>query len=301
MKNKKPTVTIALTALNEEKNIKTLLESILMQKENGFSIQKILVISDGSTDKTVEIVKSIKSKKIILKSHKDRQGKPSRLNHIYQTLSTDILVQTDADVVFANPYVVSRLVTPFIKNEKIGLVCGRSIPMEARSFTEKAVNCTYEVYDKLKNVNNALTVNGCSMAIKKELAKSIHLPENLIGEDVYAYFHCLMSGYKYKYAKNAEVYYRLPTSISDQIKQNTRFLATPNKMTSFFPEELVKKEDYIPPRAIFKNMAIEFIKHPILCTYISGVNLFCRLKAISSRKNLNSKWQIALSTKKTII
>ena len=55
---KLPTVTIATIACNEEANIKKFLESVLDQKEKGFKISTILVISDGSTDHTVKIAKS---------------------------------------------------------------------------------------------------------------------------------------------------------------------------------------------------------------------------------------------------
>ena len=64
MKNKKPTVTVALSAYNEEKNIKSFLESVLSQREESYVLKEIWVYSDVSTDKTVEIAKSIKSTKI---------------------------------------------------------------------------------------------------------------------------------------------------------------------------------------------------------------------------------------------
>ena len=48
-----PTVTIALSAYNEAENIGRFLQSVLEQKENGFILEKILVISDGSDDSTI--------------------------------------------------------------------------------------------------------------------------------------------------------------------------------------------------------------------------------------------------------
>ena len=59
----KPIVTIATIALNEESNIKRLLDSILKQRAKNFRLGKILVVSDGSADNTVNIAKGIKSKK----------------------------------------------------------------------------------------------------------------------------------------------------------------------------------------------------------------------------------------------
>ena len=59
-----PTVTVALSAFNEETNIGNFIASVLKQKEENFVLEKILIISDGSTDKTAEIVKSFDSPKL---------------------------------------------------------------------------------------------------------------------------------------------------------------------------------------------------------------------------------------------
>ena len=53
MKTHKPTVTVAISAYNEEGNINYFLKSVIKQKIKNFTLKKILVISDGSTDKTV--------------------------------------------------------------------------------------------------------------------------------------------------------------------------------------------------------------------------------------------------------
>ena len=58
-----PTVTVAICACNEEANIGRLIKSILEQKESSFRFEKLFVVSDGSTDKTVEIIKSFNSPK----------------------------------------------------------------------------------------------------------------------------------------------------------------------------------------------------------------------------------------------
>ena len=50
---KKLTVTIGIPAYNEEANVRNLLVSLLAQKETNFKLQEIIVVSDGSTDKTV--------------------------------------------------------------------------------------------------------------------------------------------------------------------------------------------------------------------------------------------------------
>ena len=50
--NKKLTVSVGIPAYDEEANIKSLLEAILQQRQENFILKSIIVVSDGSTDRT---------------------------------------------------------------------------------------------------------------------------------------------------------------------------------------------------------------------------------------------------------
>src|SRR3989344_8272149 len=93
---KTPTATLSISAHNEGRNVLIFLRSVLEQVEIGFVLEKILVISDGSTDKTVEIARSLNHQKIEIRDYPERLGKSARLNEIYHDLASDILVQSDA-------------------------------------------------------------------------------------------------------------------------------------------------------------------------------------------------------------
>jgi glycosyltransferase involved in cell wall biosynthesis len=296
--NKLPTVTLAFSALNEEKNIKAFLESVFMQIEDGFILKEILLISDGSTDNTVKIAKSFKSKKLIIKDYKERKGKSYRLNEIYKSLRTDILIQTDADVIYAHERVFYDLIQPILNNKKIGMVGGYSQAKEGKTFTEKAIVCSFNAYATLRTLNKSNSVTGVLLAYRKEFAKTISIPANMIGNDVYTYFLCITSGYKYTYVPSAVAYFRVSTTLKDQIKQNTRYEAVPERMTQYFPQELVEKEAYIPRTAFIRILLTQFLQHPILCTYIFFVNQYCRIKAKQMQSKLTGRWEVANSSKK---
>jgi len=301
MINKKPTVTVALSALNEERNIKAFLNSILSQIDKKFILRNIWVYSDGSTDKTVEIVRSIKSKKIEVKVFKNRMGKTYRLNQIYSSLKTDILVQSDADVVFANPLVIENIIQPFINDKEVGMVCGHSQPLPGITFTEKAVNCSWEVNSKLRKFvrkgNNMFSVDGRILGYRKKFIKTVKIPPETIGNDRYSYYFCINKGYKIIYVPSAIALYRSPKNLKDQIKQNTRFFAIPIAMKRYFPPELINKEERIPSFFKRKLMIMQFLKHPIMCAYIFIINKYCYLKANSAVNYLTAKWPVANSTK----
>ena len=56
-------VTIGIPAYNEENNIIPLLTSLVNQKTSQVVVEKIIVMSDGSSDNTVGSVKLLKNKK----------------------------------------------------------------------------------------------------------------------------------------------------------------------------------------------------------------------------------------------
>lgn len=298
---KLPTVTIALSAYNEEENIKNFLSSIIAQKEDGFILEKILIISDGSTDKTVDIARSIKNNKLEIKEYKTRVGKSTRLNEIYESLRSDILIQTDCDVIFEGPYVARDMVMTLSKNAKIGMCGGNPMPMKGRTFTEKAVNATCEIYidfrKSIRGGNNQFSADGRLLAYRKELVKKINVPKTMIANDLYTYFCCLTQGYQYKFVESAVVCFRSPKTLKDQIKQSTRFLASRIRMSRYFPKNLVKNELQIPLSILLKSMLKLFIKHPILCSYIFLVNKYCAVRASAIEKSLTAKWTIAGTTK----
>ena len=304
MNKKLPTVTVAVSALNEAPNIRSFLEAILRQKEQGYVLEKILVISDGSTDSTAEIAKSIKSKRLEVKDYPNRVGKSTRLNEIFASLKSEYLVLADADVIFAHPHVIQSLIKPFSQSSKIGLIGGYTIPLPAQTFIEKAVNCTLDAYipvrESYKGGHNVLSATGRLMALKKELAKKIHVPAETISNDGFTYFSCLVNKYEYRHAPKAEVYFRSPQNLKDHLSQCTRFLATHVFMKRYFPADLVDSEYYLPPQLIYPQMLKQFIFHPVLSLYIFSINKYCEIKAHIDEKRINSLWDIVYTTKKLI-
>lgn len=304
MKNKKSsrdlTITIAICALNEEANIGNLLKSIMIQEEEGYKLDKILVISDGSTDQTVEIAKSF-GKRVEVKAYKQRRGKSSRLNEIYTSVTSDVVIQPDADVILAHEYVISEVIKPFIGNLSVGMTGGHPIPLPAETFLEEAINYTLEVYipfrKKLNGGDNILSATGRLLALRKEVFRNITVPKDTIANDGFVYFCTITQGYLYRYAEKAIVYFRSPQNLKDHISQNTRFAATYTWMKQFFPPELVEKEYRIPPGDLYREMLKQFIKHPIFSGYIFLINKYCAIRAIILRKKINAIWNIVYSTK----
>ena len=301
---KKINITVAVSAYNEEENIVRFLKSVLTQKEVGFRISNIWVFSDGSTDKTVKAANSVKSSKIKVFNYKKRIGKSDRLNTLYSKLETDILVQSDADVVFAHPLVIHDLINPLIKNKKVAMCGGHPEPAEGKTFTEKSINLSFEVYAKLRaevrGGNNKFSVDGRLLAYKKELVKKIKVPSDMIANDLFTYFCCITNGYKYRYVKTAIVTFRSPINLRDHLRQNVRFESAALRMKKHFSPALVERETFIPRSILLKHLFMNFLKNPIMAIYIFLINQYCRILSGKKESRLTAVWAMAESTKKVI-
>jgi cellulose synthase/poly-beta-1,6-N-acetylglucosamine synthase-like glycosyltransferase len=116
-----PTISIAMAAYNEELILDQKIESIFNTKYPLHKIE-LLIGSDNSTDKTNTILQEAGRRypQIRLKLFTQRQGKISIINQLQQLAQGEILIVTDANVLF-NPDTLTELVAPFADN-RVGLV-----------------------------------------------------------------------------------------------------------------------------------------------------------------------------------
>lgn len=96
----KPTLTVAMPAHNEGKNISYMLKSLLRQTQNNIAIKDIKIYTDGCTDNTIKAAQKIQKDYPVIKiiEGKKRRGKMYRLNQIFSDCQSDILVLLDADI-----------------------------------------------------------------------------------------------------------------------------------------------------------------------------------------------------------
>ena len=87
-------VSVILPAYNEEKNICTLLDKTKEVLSSTFSSWEIIVVDDGSTDRTSSLARSCGVKVI---SHGKNQGKGAALKLGFDKAEGDIIVTMDAD------------------------------------------------------------------------------------------------------------------------------------------------------------------------------------------------------------
>lgn len=85
---------VIIPVLNEEKTIQRVLDKVLAQK----FVSNIIIVDDGSEDKTPEILKKVKNPKIKVITHNKNSGKGAALQSALKEVSGDYLIIQDADL-----------------------------------------------------------------------------------------------------------------------------------------------------------------------------------------------------------
>lgn len=298
------TITVGICAYNEEANIKNTIVHLLSQKNPNFKLLELLVVSDGSTDQTVQQAESVNDPRVKVFDNHNRLGKTTRLNFIFERAKGDIIVCSDADLITGSEFTISRLISPFIDDIRVGYTGGMLKPLAGKTFTEKAVNYSREVWDKIKiELRGGDSVYSCTgglFAISGSLAKKTRYPDNIWADLAYPYFMCLNNNLKFKSVKSATIIFRAPSSLKEYIGQFKRYMKESENLYLYFDKNTVQREYLIPKLLLYKLKFSAFIKHPIHLIYIFIINLYVKyISNINKGENL-AKWQLITSTKRAI-
>lgn len=90
----KSKVTVAIPVYNDEKYLREAIDSILNQTYKDFIL---LIINDGSTDNSEDIIASYTDKRIKLINHSCNMGRPAARNTALDAADTEYLAWMDAD------------------------------------------------------------------------------------------------------------------------------------------------------------------------------------------------------------
>jgi glycosyltransferase involved in cell wall biosynthesis len=277
MKETKPTVTIAIPALNEAANIGYLLDDLDKQNQCSFILEKIIVNSDGSTDKTNEIVKSKNDTKLVLIENKETKGAAVRQNEMFRLCTSTILVLLDADIEITDFNFIEKLIAPVVAGEADLTSCPIR-EKEPNSVMEKALFVSMQVknkiFEELRDGNNVYTCHGTARAFSKRFYKNFEFIESP-GEDAYSYFYCIKNGFKYRFVRDAYVRYRLSDNLADYRKQNLRFIRSKALMAEKFGGEYIRRQYEVPMSRVVVPALMCAIKHPgvsLLYLFVYGVS-----------------------------
>jgi cellulose synthase/poly-beta-1,6-N-acetylglucosamine synthase-like glycosyltransferase len=226
--NKLPFVSVILSVYNEEQVIREKLRSVFKTNypEDKF---EMLIGSDGSTDKTNTILKlfSIEEPSIRFFDYPERTGKGSVLNRLQKEAKGEILIFTDAQVIFT-PDLIYKLTRHF-KNPSIGLVGANVVNKRTDASGISIQEWTFmsrEISLKHKEGlvwGTMMGAYGACYAIRNELFTKI--PQGFSVDDFFVTMKVLQQKYKCILDIEAVCYENVPNRIIEEFRRRIRISA----------------------------------------------------------------------------
>ena len=191
-----PLVSISISAYNEEAQIRELIKSLLALDYPRERLQ-VLIISDGSTDRTDAIVAEYADEGIELHRMTVRGGKTKAENAASELLRGEIVVNTDASTRIL-PGSLKPLVAA-MRDPTVGCASGRDVSVgtegaDANRGESGYVGYEMTVRDLETRVSGIIGASGCFYAIRARL-HSLPLPGTL-SRDFASALHAREHGYR---------------------------------------------------------------------------------------------------------
>ncbi len=221
-----PTVTLVIPTFNEGKVIQRKLLNTL-ELEYPKDALDVLVVDSASTDNTVELTKSFLAEHnnfpFRLLVQQKREGKASALNYCRPFCKGEIIVLTDADVIFRKD-TLAKLVSGF-ENQSVGAISGKLIIANSGKSASTEFEKSYrDIFDKIRsgesNMDSTPIFNGPVSAFRKELM--VELNPLTIADDTELSMNVREKGWKAIYEPRALAYEYSPTNFRSKNKQKIR-------------------------------------------------------------------------------
>jgi cellulose synthase/poly-beta-1,6-N-acetylglucosamine synthase-like glycosyltransferase/spore germination protein YaaH/peptidoglycan/xylan/chitin deacetylase (PgdA/CDA1 family) len=221
----KPAVTVLIPAYNEETVI---VDTVHAALASGYPKLEILVVDDGSTDHTSELLhKNFSHNPQVRILTQPNHGKPAALNHGLALAAGEIIVSIDADTI-VDPEAISRLVRHFA-DPKVGAVAGNVKVMNRNRWITRWQALEYITSQNLEKrafdlLNCIPVVPGAAGAWRADLLReSGGFSGDTVAEDTDLTLTIRRNGWKILYDEEAIGRTEVPDTVEALIRQRFRW------------------------------------------------------------------------------
>ncbi|OMH25678.1 glycosyltransferase family 2 protein [Motiliproteus sp. MSK22-1] len=215
-----PAVSVVIAAYNEESCIEQRILNLLALDYPKDKLT-IYVGSDGSSDRTADILRSLEISALNAQIFEVNRGKMSVLNDLMALVEDDIVILSDANTHFEKD-AVSNLVRHF-ESPDVGAVCGELHLVDPASGENKdSIYWRYEQVLKFheSRLGALLGANGAIYAIRKSLFQP--LPANTIVDDYQIVMNVARQNYRTLYDPEAVAIEEVAPDLSSEEGRRVR-------------------------------------------------------------------------------
>ncbi|HXG73310.1 MAG TPA: glycosyltransferase [Candidatus Nitrosotenuis sp.] len=264
-----PRITVIVPAYNEEKVIRTTIESLLA---TDYPDKEIIVVDDGSTDKTLEIAKQYSDRIKVI--HKENGGKASALNQGLLYATGDIVTIVDADTIIGHSSL--KHIAKGMMDENVVAVAGN---IKIRNKVNWLTWCqALEYLSGIQIMRRGLDYFGAITIVpgalgafrKKKLEEAGTYHKETLVEDFDATMKVLRSGMIVNGSNAATAYTQAPQTLRDYYKQRKRWYRGNLQVLKRHSDILLNPRFGYLQRLSYPLMAIHMLVIPIASLMLWG-------------------------------
>jgi poly-beta-1,6-N-acetyl-D-glucosamine synthase len=229
------TVSFVIAVYNGEKFLERKLNSIFALNYPR-ELMDVLVVSDGSTDRTDEIARSFAAQGVKF-LRVPRGGKAAALNAGVPLVSGEILVLNDVRQTL-DPDCLRNIIACF-GDPKVGAVSPQTIIVQGETHEEATTSLywRYELWirQRMTRIDSTFGYSGAFAAIRRALWTP--LPPGTLLDDVYEPLIAFFKGYRILMEPTATMY-DYPTVLNSEFRRKVRLQAGLYQMLKIMPELL---------------------------------------------------------------
>ena len=236
--NKKPfapSVSVVIAACNEAPHVGLRIENILGLDFPTERLE-IIVVSDGSTDGTPDIINRYAGDRVRLIALAERRGKAAALNVGVAQAKGEIIVFSDARQTFDKGAI--RELTANFRDPQVGAVSGELVLMEPSGMARHNTGL-YWRYEKWirkaeSRVDSVIGATGAIYAIRK--SQFVPLPIGTLLDDVMIPMRIALQRYRVLFEENALAYDTPSASVEQEFQRKVRTLTGNYQLLFLMPE-----------------------------------------------------------------
>ena len=171
-------VSVAMPVFNEAGSVKTIIEKVL-----AVGVEKeVLVVDDGSTDGTREVLAAIADPRVRVFLHPENRGKGAALRTAFEQAAGEVIIVQDADLEY-NPEEYHALLRPILEGHADVVFGSRFLAGSHRVhlFWHYAGNRFLTLFSNMLSNLNLTDMETCYKAFRREVLDGLALRSDRFG------------------------------------------------------------------------------------------------------------------------